>query len=128
MNEYTELNGMKRAQSTRPPMTRADRAKLFAPFAALKGFEESAHARERLYVPRPEPAEDRQEQLDRRLRALRRGDRVTVTWFEPLKVEDGRELGQYRVTAGEYLRPVSGVLVLTSARIETKNILDLGRR
>lgn len=130
MNEYTRLNGMKRALSTRPRMARADRAKLFAPYAALKGYNESAHARERLFVSRPELAEDRQEQLDRRLRSLRRGDGVTVTWFEPLKTEDGRELGQYRVTAGEYLasHPASGILVLSGARIETRNILDVGRR
>lgn len=130
MNEYMDLNGMKRAGSLRPRMARADRAKLFAPFAALKGFEESAHAKERFFVPRPEPAPDRQEQLDRRLRGLSRGDSVTVTWFEPLKAEEGRELGQYRVTSGEYLasNPASGVLVLANARIEIKNILDIGRR
>lgn len=130
MNEYTQLKDMKRALSTRPRMARADRAKLFAPYAALKGYNESAHARERLFVPRPELAEDRQEQLDRRLRSLRRGDGVTVTWFEPLKTEDGRELGQYRITSGDYLaaHPASGVLVLDVARIETGNIVDVGTR
>lgn len=130
MNEYTELNGMRRAQSLRPRMAPGDRAKLFAPFAALKGFDESAHARERTLVPRPDIAVDRQEQLDRRLRSLNRGDTVTVTWFEVLRDEEGLELGRCRITSGQYLanHPTSGVLVLTTARIETKNILDLGKR
>lgn len=130
MNEITDLRDRKRARSPRPQMDRADRAKLFAPYAALKGYNESAHAMEHRLVPRPAPAEDRAEQLDRRLRALRRGDAVTVTWFEPLKTENGRELGQYRTTAGTYLaaHPASGVLVLDIARIETRNIVDLGTR
>lgn len=130
MNEYSDIIGRKRAQSTRPRMSPGDRAKIFAPYAALKGYNELAHSMERQYVPRPEPAEDRQDQLDRRMRSLRRGDAVTVTWFEPLKAEGGRELGRYRVTTGVYLasHPASGILVLDSARIETRNILDMGRR
>lgn len=130
MNETTDLRDRKRARSPRPQMDRADRAKLFAPYAALKGYNESAHAMERRLAPRPALAEDRADQLDRRLRALRRGDTVTVTWFEPLKTENGRELGQYRTTTGAYLaaHPASGILLLDAARIETRNIVDVGTR
>ncbi len=130
MNEYTDLRDRKRACSPRPRMDRADRAKLFAPYAALKGYNESAHAMERRLVPRPVLAEDRADQLDRRLRSLRRGDPVTVTWFEPLKTENGRDLGQYRTASGTYLaaHPASGILVLDVARIGTGNILDVGTR
>ena len=108
MNIYQDIITSKRAPSRRPKMARADRAKIFAPFAALKGFEESVHARELRYVPRPELCGDRAEQLDRRLRSLRSGDTVTVTWFQHLKQEDGVDLGEYRVSTGGYapgLRP-----------------------
>lgn len=129
MNIYQDIISAKR-HSRYPKMARADRAKIFAPFSALRGLDESLAARELRYVPRPEIAPDRAEQLDRRLRAFRRGDQVTVTWFEAMKRDNGVELGRYRVTVGEYLasHPASGVLLLTNAKIETRDIVDVGGR
>ncbi len=130
MNIYQDIITSKRAPSHHPKMARGDRAKIFAPFAALKGFEESVHARETRYIPRPELCDDRAEQLDRRLRSLKSGDTVTVTWFQRLKLEDGVELGEYRVSTGGYLamHPDSGLLILTTAHIPTADIVDVGKR
>lgn len=75
--------------STRPKMSRADRAKQFMPFAALKGYPEALRKKERIVVPRIEMTEDYAEQLDRKLRAVRQNDMVTVVYFckdEYLKV------------------------------------------
>lgn len=129
MNIYQDIINARRS-SGYPKMARADRAKIFAPFSALRGLDDSLAAREPRYAPRPEIAPDRAEQLDRRLRAFRRGDPVTVTWFERLKTENGADLGRYRVTTGEYIasHPASGVLLLTNAKIETRDIVDLGGR
>ena len=38
-----------------PKMTQLHRAKIFAPFAALSGFDEHIHSKEVLYEPRREP-------------------------------------------------------------------------
>lgn len=63
-------------------MSRADRAKQFAPFAALKGYDEAVQRQEELYCPRPILGEDAQAELDRALRRLRKGDEVTLTYYK----------------------------------------------
>lgn len=129
MNSYQDIINARRG-SRYPKMARADRAKIFAPFSALRGLDDSLAAREPRFVPRPEVPADRAELLDRRLHSLRRGDSVTVTWFDCQETENGTELGRYRVTQGEYIasHPASGVLLLTNAKIATRDILDVGRR
>ena len=130
MNAYSDIFYKKRARSTRPMMSRGDRAKIFAPFAALRGFEESAHAREKTLTLRPSVAEDRAEQLDRRIRALRRGDAVTLTVFEPVAQTPRGVLGQLRTVAGTLLivDPVNLNLLLTTAKVPISQVLDVGRR
>lgn len=39
MGKYDDIINMDRPQSKRPRMSVADRAKIFMPFAALKGYE-----------------------------------------------------------------------------------------
>ncbi len=128
--EYMDIMGGGRPASRRPRMAREDRAKLFAPFAALRGLEESSRARETRFVPRPDMAEDRQEQLDRRLRALRPGDRVTVTFFQRRVWDGPEELGEIHTVSGRYqgTRTSPGVMVLDSARITLRDVLDIGSR
>ena len=77
-------------------MPRQNRAKLFAPYDALKGFEETVHAKDTVYVQRAELSEYVQETLDRKLRALRRGQRISVTWFRRVAAESG----EYRTVTG----------------------------
>lgn len=130
MNTYSDILYKKRAQSTRPTMSQGDRAKIFAPFAALRGFEESAHARERTLTPRPSVAEDRQEQLDRRIRALRKGDTVTLTVFEIVKQTPQGDLGRLRTLTGALLTidPVNLNILLTTGKVPIRDVLDVGRR
>ncbi len=129
MNSYQDIINARRS-SRYPKMARADRAKIFAPFSALRGLDDSLAAWELRLIPRPELPTDRAELLDRRLHSFRRGDPVTVTWFDAQKTENGTELGRYRVTSGEYIasHPASGILLLTNAKIETRNIVDVGSR
>lgn len=130
MNVYSDIIGKKRALSTRPAMSRGDRAKIFAPFAALRGFEESAHARELTLTPRPGMGEDRAEQLDRRIRALRRGDTVTLTYFEPVKSTAQGDLGRLRTVTDTLLTvdPVNLNILLTAGKVPVRDVLDVGRR
>ncbi|MBQ8372618.1 MAG: YolD-like family protein [Clostridia bacterium] len=56
----------------------ADRAKQFAPFAALSGFEGYIEEREHIAVPRPSLAEDEIERINARLCSISVGERVRV--------------------------------------------------
>lgn len=65
----------------RPKMPREERAKQFMPFAALKGYPEALHKKEKRIVPRMELSEEYGEELDRKLRRVRKNDMITVIYF-----------------------------------------------
>ena len=50
-----------------PPMDPGQRAKIFSPFAALRGFEEAIDEKRKLYVEKRELNEEEQEALNRTL-------------------------------------------------------------
>ena len=54
-----------------PSMDPRHRAKIFAPFDALKGFDEAIASKNILYDPKPELSENEKEDLDRKIRILR---------------------------------------------------------
>ena len=68
---------------TRPrlPMARADRAKQFAPFSALKGLESAIERKRLLAATRRMPSEREAQILNDRLSRLSAGDRVYVMYF-----------------------------------------------
>lgn len=118
---------MTRPVPSRPRMPRQNRAKLFAPYQALKGFSETVHAKDMAYVRRLELSEYAQECIDRKLRRLQRWDTVTVTWFRSKPGKDDREIGQYMTTTGtvECLDPVFHLLFLGEQKIPMEDIADL---
>ncbi len=66
----------------RMKMSRADRAKQFMPFAALKGYEDALRAKEKIVVPRRELSEEMAQELDRKLHQIRKNDVVTVVYYD----------------------------------------------
>ncbi len=70
-----------------PRMSTAKRAKIFAPFAALKGFEEEVRSREIEYSVRPEKDEETIAALNRNLALLQERIRfhpaAEITFFSP---------------------------------------------
>ena len=64
-----------------PKMDRANRAKQFMPFDALKGFREALAEKERVLVNRKEFSEEQKEELNRKLCQLQKMDMVTVEFF-----------------------------------------------
>lgn len=70
-----------------PRMTRLNRAKLFAPFAALSGFETAIRAKETPYVARRVPDEERTGELNRALIALRQATCRGGTAPVPARIE-----------------------------------------
>lgn len=86
-----EKNRDKKAtDDLRPHMTRAQRAKQFMPFAALKGYEDVLRTKERIVVPKIELSEEKREELDRKFSCIRIGTIINVIYFsegEYLKIE-----------------------------------------
>lgn len=95
MSGYEELLHRERPVSGHPKMARQDRAKIFAPFAAVSGHGEAVHAREQVLMPPAAPTEETEALLDRKLRALQRGAQVTVSYFLPLEQGPDSPLGTY---------------------------------
>lgn len=86
---------------THVPMSRANRAAQFAPFAALAGHDAAIDETARLTERCVELDEQERELLEYRFQALLccldRHPTVTVTWFEADAHKDG---GAYRTVAG----------------------------
>ena len=97
-----------------PSMDVGRRAKIFAPFDALKGFNEAVSAKNELYVSRQELSEEDTSELNRRLTILREKTensriarenaiRLTVTCYFPCTDENSEAFavrGQYRTITG----------------------------
>jgi len=97
-----------------PNMDVGKRAKIFAPFDALRGFSAAILAKNDVYEFRREPSEEEQAELDRCLRILRdltrnsrlareNGVEVSVTYFVPCTDKDSDSYnfrGQYQTITG----------------------------
>lgn len=62
-------------------MTAEQRAKQFMPFAALRGLPEALALKEKVIVPKVELSEEMAEELDRKMRFLKKGKIATVIYF-----------------------------------------------
>ena len=65
----------------RAHMPTSRRAKIYAPFDALKGLKEAIAAKEIIRVPKIELEEDRKEELNRILIELKKGQMITVVYY-----------------------------------------------
>ena len=117
MGKYDDMINMPRPISAKPHMPVADRAKIFQPFAALKGHEELIRERQKLTVEPKLLTEQRREELDaivgRLVRELEKGNRPEVSvvhFMEDGKVseEGGTKLGNYVETIGA-VRKIDGL-------------------
>ena len=66
----------------RAKMDIENRAKQFAPFAALVGLDAVLMSVEKVVEPRSELSEEMKEELDRRMQKLKRGTMVKVTYYK----------------------------------------------
>lgn len=57
------------------------RAKQFAPFAALRGLEETLQKQEIIYEFQKDLSEEKKNELDMKLRMLKYGMKIRVTFF-----------------------------------------------
>ncbi len=84
-----------------PPMKATHRAKIFAPFDALKGFGAAVAAKEVLYVEKTELTESEKDSLDKKIRFLEKaripggpGISVSVTVFQECQDPENEAYGR----------------------------------
>ncbi len=123
---YQDILYCSRPVSRHPKMSIENRAKLFTPFSALRGFdiEILTQEQDRLLVPQISLASDREEEIYRVLNGLHQGDWATVTYFVPVKHIAQQLLGEYTGVSGEVKRvdDVEQLLVLEGYPIPFGNI------
>lgn len=88
MTGYEDIIDKDRPISKRSRMSVADRAKIFSPFSALKGFEEAIEKKNIIIKPRTELSEERKLELDEHFKTIKRlldnGEHpiVTVIYYQ----------------------------------------------
>lgn len=126
---YQDMIHLSRPISRHPKTSVENRAKLFTPFSALRGFDIEILTKEqdRLLVSRVMLGSDQQELIRHRLNDLRPGQRVTVTSFRLVKELEGISLGEYVTQTGKARRvdDFYQVLVLDSGVVAFENIREL---
>lgn len=114
----------------RTPMSIPDRAKIFAPFAALRGYEEAIEAKQKIVVPRIELSEEMKDYLDQQIMQidlkLQQGEHpmVQVVYFQ----KDGKEdVGEYIQFTGMVakLNKHSRVLQIVDKKIRLEDICGI---
>lgn len=95
MTGYEDIIDKDRPVSKRASMSIADRAKIFSPFSALKGFEEAIEKKNIIIKPRTELSEEEKEELDVRFKKLEellnKGEHPIVTVIYFIKERDTKE-------------------------------------
>lgn len=82
-NRYADIVHLSRPESTKyGRMSRLNRAKQFAPFAAVKGHEDALRLRERVVVPKIDLSEDAREQLDWEFSQVKKNDMLTIVYYD----------------------------------------------
>ena len=126
---YRDMIHLSRPISRHPKMSVENRAKLFTPFSALRGFDIEILTKEqdRLLVSQVTLDADQREAIWRTLNALQKGDWVTVTYFRSEKELEGILLGEYVIQTGKVRRvdDFYQVLALDSGVVAFENIREL---
>lgn len=108
-----------------PRMTLENRAKIFSPFAALRGYEEKVAVEgwKMQRVPKVELTEGETAILNEKLLQLAKGMHISVRFFLP----DDEQLGTYQTAEGllEAIDPIGQFLRISGTIIAFDQILDL---
>ena len=125
-----------------PSMDVGRRAKIFAPFDALKGFNEAVAAKDELYENRRELNEEDLEELNRRVTILRRltensrlarenAIRISVTYYAPCEDPENEAYGlrgQYHAISGICRKvdpDVSRSILVDNTKISFRDIIRI---
>lgn len=106
------------AQRPKHLMPVSQRAKIFAPFDALRGFSAALRAKEKIRRPRRSLLDDKLEELNSKACALKKGDQISVLYYS----ED-----DYLSVSGSLseIDPVNRVLSVAGKEIGFDDIYEL---
>lgn len=115
-----------------PRMQSEDRAKIFAPFAALKGYESAILAKQKIVVPRIELSEESKEYLDLQLGRIEKLLKdmlhpiITVVYFQKDKnhIKDGGEYIRFTGMVAKFDR-TSHILQIVEKRLKLEDIYSI---
>ena len=115
---------LSRPVSRRHPMDVGRRAKQFAPFAALRGLDETIRQQEIIYESKRDLSEEKKNELDMKLRILVYGMKIQATYFQ--KSWKNPLIWQYHTLSGtvEFFDP-SVHLRIDDTEIQIQDICDL---
>ena len=124
MVQYQRILYLQRPVSNRHPMAVERRAKQFAPFAALKGFEETIREKEYIYEKKRVLPEEKNNDLDMKLKILKPGMEIQAEYFEENEKRPG--YGQYHTDRGrvDFYDPAV-YLRIGNVEINIHNLYDL---
>lgn len=130
MHKYSDIINLSRPVSGHPKMSNADRAKIFSPFAALKGYEEAVKSKEKIRVDRIELSDEEKERINRKLCLLKKGQPVTLVYFHRDPGSDGSggtAEGEYLTLTGilEKIEMVFQMLIVNGKKIYFDDISDI---
>ncbi|MFT4144421.1 MAG: YolD-like family protein [Mobilitalea sp.] len=105
-------------ESKRAKMDRENRAKQFMPFDALKGLREALAEKERIIVSKHDLSEEQKEEIDQKLRQVRKKDVITVEFFKNI---------EYVQLTGmvSQVDETSRILVIVNTKIAFEDISNL---
>lgn len=123
---YQDIIFLQRPASRRLSMPVAHRAKQFAPFAALKGFEDCVRKKEEIYVPYLELSDESKEDLDRKMRLLKYHELISLTYFKD-NPDLPDNVGQYKKITGtvEYIDPLYRYIRIGDIEVDIHKITDI---
>lgn len=129
--DYTDILQASRPVSCHPKMPLSKRAKIFAPFDALRGFNLAVMAKEQeqKLVTRTENSDDAQAELQRTLAEVQQGDELAVRYFQPERTIGDLQLGTYLDLTGtlERIDSFHKTLTLDGKLVPINEILELTR-
>lgn len=97
---------------------KADRAKQFAPFDALRGLREALEQKERIVVKKIDLSDEMKEDIDLKLHQISLNDIITVIYFC-----DGEYLKVTGMVSGFF--PTSRILQIVNTKIYFDDIYDI---
>lgn len=123
-SQYQRILYFQRPVSKWHPMAVERRAKQFAPFAALKGFEETIREKGFIYEKKRVLTEEKNNELDMKLKILKPGMEIQAEYFEEDEKRTG--YGQYHIVRGrvDFYDP-KGCLRIGNVEINIHNLSEL---
>ncbi len=104
----------------RAKMPPGQRAKQFVPFDAVVGLRQALKEKEKIRVPKKELTDTAEEELDLKLRTLKIGDTITVTFYDTS--EESYHMTTEKITK---IDVKSKIIELGNSAIPFENIYDV---